>query len=319
MKLSRKELVLVVVIATLIIAGGLFGIVWYCLAQQANKEAESISNRIEDWALYKTSNQNVSLSSCDNQEYKAGEKLINQGVKSELKVGYGYLILQTKNPTLWTNEKFRSFLNSKCTKESFVPIRAYPDKLLWKKEDCTWLTKAFGCETINNALLTWEQEHAQSSAREFNEGGIHFEIPPHDYYAQQSVFLDYSFYTEGNLIPDTSSIRLSIPPEGTVESDDIPINDIPAEAVRKQINWGNLQGDRYVYDRTFEDGYTWKGTVTYEIYPVSFSKQPIILRYSHSIRDDTLETLWTKIHTEIKMELKDNLGSYQSYHIKPTK
>lgn len=155
------------------------------------------------------------------------------------------------------------------------------------------------------------------SGREFNEGGIRFAIPPHIFHALQSApessALDYSFYTEGNMVSDTSSIGLTIQVKQDGEPDPYVFAEDPPGTVKKMINWGNLQGNRYVDAAVGEPRIgAWQGSSITEIYPVPFSSQPVILTYRHSIHDDTLETLWATIHNEVEMDLASNLGSYQT-------
>ncbi len=278
-----------------------------------SSKTKSITDQIENGTLYHNSIDNLALSSCDNKDLVSGEKAINQGSKSKLDLHLGLFVLQTENPLKWTNEQFRWFSKSKCNDMSLLPVRAYPDKLLWKNR-CSWLTKLVGCETAETDLRRWEAEHAESSSTEFNEAGIRFPIPPHIFHVNIGKPYTIQFYTEGNMIADTSSIKLYIPSEGADSTDSDPLEGIPPEAIKKMNNWQNLQGDRYVFDQKWQsENYIWNGTITREIYPVSFSSLPIRLEYMHSIHDDTLETLWTKIHTEVSMELDDNLASYQMY------
>lgn len=293
------------IVAALVIVLGVG--VWWGTAWK-----NDIASEIEDWKLYQLSVRKISLSSCDNKDMGLIEQQLNGASRSELNLHFGLVVLQTENPQQWSNEKFRSFSISNCNSDTFIPLRAYPDKLLWKGTDCSRFGNMLGCGFAKRKLLTWEYDNAQSSDREFNEAGIHFRIPPHIFHTR-SDGLDFHFYTEGPMVIDTSGITLSIPPMENSRLDFVK-PDVPDNAERKMINWGNLQGDRYVYSYSFQHGDTlWQGTKTYEVYPVSYSGVPIVLSYSYSIHDDTLETLWSIIHTDFEMNLADNLGVYQSY------
>lgn len=296
-----------IVVAVAVLA--LLGIgVWWGMAWK-----NDIASEIEDWKLYRPSVKKIALSSCDNKDLGDIERQVNSTGRSELDVHFGLVVFQTDNPQQWTNERFKGFSMSNCSHDVFIPLRAYPDKLLWKRTDCSWFGNMLGCGLAKRKLMTWEDDNAQSSDRELNEAGIHFRIPPHIFHTNTSGLLDFLFYTEGPMVIDTSGITLSIPPMENSRLDFVK-PDVPDNAERKMINWGSLQGDRYVYSYSFQQGDTlWKGTKTYEVYPVSYSGVPIVLSYSHSIHDDTLETLWSIIHTDPEMNLADNLGVYQSY------
>lgn len=170
----------------------------------------------------------------------------------------------------------------------------------------------------------WERHNALSYWREFNEPGLSFQIPEHIFHTDivNENLHTFRFYAEGNMISDTSSVTISIPVEKSMPSDYDPATDIPTDAIKSMVNWGPLQGDRYVYHYLVEKTKTnggWEGIIIKEIYPLSNSRQYLVLQYDHSIHDDTLETLWSRIHTEAKMDFADNLPNYQSYTIQSAK
>lgn len=195
-----------------------------------------------------------------------------------------------------------------------------PPKVLWPILILVILGIAVGGFFLLNSYIYNEKQGDDTdnivpfSGSEFDEGGIRFEIPPHVLHSQQSTAIEYSFYTEGPMVLDTSSVYLSIPRGDLQLLENDQTGDIPEEAVKSMVNWGNLQGDRYSYSATISSGdVSWEVSVTKEIYPVSFSNTPIVLKYSHSVHDDTLETLWDNIHNNVEIDIESNLRSYQEY------
>ena len=281
----------------------------------------AIDTKVEAWGEYKSTSKTLGEGVCQDTQFATIVEAINAQPRTSLTLDNGLTLIATDNPLHWRNSEFRDYYYfplSQCrTSEDFIPVRAYPDKLLWKNS-CTWQTILIGCERTEQALERWEREYAQSSSREFNEAGLRFHIPEHIFHAQNAYPSEnvyrFSFYAEGNTVPDTSSIGLSIPLNLSVQSEDDPKADIPEDALKTMMNWGTLQGDRYVYHRQVEKTETtigWQGTITKEIYPLSKTGQNLILQYDHSIHDDTLETLWNGIHADVKMDYGDNLPIYQ--------
>ncbi len=283
----------------------------------------SIDAKIEAWSEYKPTDKTLGEGECQDKQFGTILETINTRPRTAMALDNGLILIATDNPLHWRNSEFRDYYYfplSRCrTSEGFIPVRAYPDKLLWKN-GCTWQTALIGCERTEQALQRWESEYAKSSSREFNEAGLRFRIPEHIFssqvaYRNENVYR-FIFYTEGPMVTDTSKIKLSIPLDTSLQLDNDPTSDIPDNAVKSMMNWGTLQGDRYVYRHQMEKTETtngWQGTITKEIYPLSTSGQYLILQYDHSIHDDTLETLWNGIHTNAKMIFDNNLSAYQAY------
>ncbi|MFA5775181.1 MAG: hypothetical protein WC864_07375 [Ilumatobacteraceae bacterium] len=272
---------------------------------------------VEDWSRYRPTQEKISMTDCFKKEYAVPDEEINKGVLSVLTLNRGFHLWTTSNPAHWMNEDFRGFLASKCFAGNLIPVRAYRDKLLWREPCTTQDTYFFGCRALEAKLLSWEQENAQTSSLEFNEQGLRFSIPPHLYHIKRSTLggsADYSFNTEGPVLSDTSGIYIFLPLEEVPKIDVDPIGEIPDTAAWKMLNLGQLQGHRFEYQvQTQEDGYPWEGKITKEVFPVSYSDQPIVITYRHSVRDDTLETLWSNIHNEAEVNFEDNLGPYQHH------
>lgn len=109
------------------------------LETSPDKTDDLLINKIENWELYQEienpEDKWVGAGECGNPEFAEFKNKVKQG-SIKLWQANGVLdLFITPNYLNWSNEQFLTFNNDEtaiCSAGGRYPLKAYPDKLLWK-------------------------------------------------------------------------------------------------------------------------------------------------------------------------------------------
>lgn len=102
---------------------------------EGNKNT-ALQNQIEDWSLYKQNDEvQVGAGKCGNTKFEVFLDQANSGERRILYLNDTLQLITTPNYNHWTNEDFLAFLSDEsafCSAGGIYPLKAYPDRLLWR-------------------------------------------------------------------------------------------------------------------------------------------------------------------------------------------